>query len=198
MTMIPTIARRSALALGVLIVLLSGCSSLQGFKTSDRHPPQFPLLTPESFPLRQQVNQVFTIKRQHAGGYHRQSMIAVWSTPDTRLIFSAFTPTGQPLISAQLVAGILNSENSPALPKSLSTRDVITQLQISYWPTTVIRSAIRDSAWSLSETETSRILFYHEKKIIEVLTLNSDHITLTHHLYGFTADIKTLKREMLP
>lgn len=182
----------------LLIMAVGGCSRLNGSSRSYQALSQFPLLTPESYPLRQQVNQAFTIRSNQPNADQQQSMIAVWSTPDTRFLFSALTPTGHSLMSAKLINGTLTSEKSSALPDFLSPRDIISQLQITYWPIQSIQAVIENTAWSISEKNDTRTLYFRNEKVMESEKFSSLSTTLTHHLYGFTVDIKTLKTETLP
>jgi Protein of unknown function (DUF3261) len=195
--LIPQLTR---LKTSVFVLLLTSiiCSCTTAIPLSQAELPKLPLLAPNDFPERQQFNQVFTITSHHRqSSIEPQSLLAVWATPTDKLIFSALTATGQPLMSATLVEKTLDSKTIDSLPEFISAATVISQIQLAYWPAAAIQKAIKNSQWKFTEKDHRRTLSFNRQTVIEITHINQKQVKLIHHLFGFSVEISTLKKESL-
>jgi len=181
----------------ILLGSVSGCTTLNGMQSRWLGEPEFPLLSPTDFPRRQQFNQVLTIKKQTDSSSNEHSLIALWSTPEKKLLFSALTATGQPLISAQLIDNTLTYQTTPFLPPSISVESILNQIQLAHWPEKSIQEAIVGTRWSFTERSNVRQLSYSDRLVLEITQIDPQRIELVHHLRGITVGIETIQRENL-
>lgn len=195
-------ARRAVFAL--LAVMLTACSWI-----SPARLPELPLLSPATFGQQWQVTQSVTLQplagddsAPHRSG---QTLLAAWSVSPARLDFAGLTPTGQTLLTLSYDGQQLTETTSPLLPKEVSGRDILAQLQLAYWPLNSIQQALSGSPWSLRQVNPGRRELWLNGQLALDLQISPpgpsgqplESIIITHPLRGYQLKIQTISRETL-
>lgn len=195
----------------MLTALLAGCSSWPWRPT----PPELPLLPPAELGRQWQLTQSVTMIPLQEG--HRQTshtLLAAWSVTAGRLDLAGLTPAGQTLLTVSYDGRELHSQRSPLLPGEVSPRDILVQLQLSYWPLDSISRALAGTPWRVEEANGVRQLWRRQHKVLsierQILLEHSantalghsksgalESVTLTHHQMHYQLQIQTLTREAL-
>lgn len=169
------------------------------------------MLSPASLGQQWQVTQSVTMQplSSTADTSHQpQTLLAAWSVNAERLDLAGLTPTGQTLLTLSYNGTKLSENTSSLLPKEVSGRDILTQLQLAYWPPRVIHQALADSGWGLKVTElkvTGNRQLYWGQQLALTITVSRgnatnrslESITIVNHLRGYQLQIQTLSREYL-
>ncbi|GAB3092123.1 hypothetical protein GCM10027217_02660 [Pseudomaricurvus hydrocarbonicus] len=195
-------ARRAVFAL--LAFGLTACSWI-----TPARPPELPLLSPATFGQQWQVTQSVTLqplarddRAPHRSG---QTLLAAWSVSPARLDFAGLTPTGQTLLTLSYDGQQLTGTTSPLLPKEVSGRDILAQLQLAYWPLHSIQQALSGSPWSLRQVNPGRRELWLNGQLTLDLQISPtgpsgqplESIIITHPLRGYQLKIQTISRETL-
>ncbi|WP_439136222.1 DUF3261 domain-containing protein [Pseudomaricurvus sp.] len=185
----------------MLIVLLAACSSWPS-----RHQlPELPLLSPASLGQQWQLTQSVSIAPLSAATDNRQpqTLLAAWSVTEERLDLAGLTLMGQTLLTLSYDGDNFSESTSPLLPDEVSGRDILTQIQLAYWPVDVIQKALAGSDWTLEATG-DRILYLGQKPALTIAIADGnktdtplESITITNHLMHYQLQIQTLTREKL-
>lgn len=196
----------------MLVTLMAGCSSWPWRSAV----PELPLLPPAALGQQWQVTQsvsmsplaatALTPAAQHDQVPH--TLLAAWSVTPARVDLAGLTLSGQTLLTLSYDGRELRSHRSPLLPAEVSPRDILVQLQLSYWPLDTIHQALSGSPWRMVQEHNLRQLFLHQRL---ALTIERDpdaalgqsdggvleSVTLRHHLMHYQLQIQTLTREAI-
>lgn len=190
------------LSIVLLSLLLTACNS---WSPRDRL-PELPLLSPASLEQQWQVTQSVTLRPLSTGadnGYPSQTLLAAWSVTPERLDLAGLTPMGQTLLTLGYDGTKLSEFTSPLLPEEVSGRDILTQIQLAYWPVNTIQQALAGSDWQL-EAAGDRILYFRQRPAMTIAISHGNQsdtalesISITNHLMHYQLEIQTLTREKL-
>lgn len=190
------------LSIVLLSLLLTACNS---WSPRDRL-PELPLLSPASLEQQWQVTQSVTLRPLSTGadnGYPSQTLLAAWSVTPERLDLAGLTPMGQTLLTLGYDGMELSEFTSPLLPEEVSGRDILTQIQLAYWPVDTIQQALAGSDWQL-EAAGDRILYFRQRPAMTIAISHGNQsdtalesISITNHLMHYQLEIQTLTREKL-
>lgn len=190
------------LSIVLLSLLLTACNS---WSPRDRL-PELPLLSPASLEQQWQVTQSVTLRPLSTGadnGYPSQTLLAAWSVTPERLDLAGLTPMGQTLLTLGYDGTKLSEFTSPLLPEEVSGRDILTQIQLAYWPVDTIQQALAGSDWQL-EAAGDRILYFRQRPAMTIAISHGNQsdtalesISITNHLMHYQLEIQTLTREKL-
>ncbi len=202
--------------------LLVGCGLLSSTPPSL---PELPLLAPSELQQHWQVTQTVTLQPlptssdpQTSPG--RPPLLAVWSVTDERLDLAGLTLSGQTLLTLtyqarQGQAGQLSEQSTDLLPAGVSGRDILSQIQLAYWPLSALQNALRTSPWQLREipgadNRQQRQLYLpslgqpwdNSQPVLSIAHWPNagqqpGKVTIIHHLQHWQLDIDTLSIENL-
>ncbi|MBC7919171.1 MAG: DUF3261 domain-containing protein [Rhodoferax sp.] len=79
---------------------------------------------------------------------------------------------------------------APGWPDSLLAERVLNDLQLVWWPASVVRGAL-PSGWSLAESVDSRTLLHEGRVVIEIELPRAGTIVIRHPLDGYTVQVRT-------
>jgi hypothetical protein len=194
----------------LLILLLTACSSWPW----QQRLPELPLLPPAALGQQWQLTQSVTFTPLNPKAKAQaHTLLAAWSVDDQRLDLAGLTLAGQTLLTLSYDGQEFNNDRSPLLPPEVSPRDILTQLQLAYWPLDSFDQALSHSQWRLEQHGNVRQLYWQQRLVITLTrsphaAVNTsvghnresalESFTLIHHLLQIQLRIQTLTRENLP
>lgn len=195
-----------ALVILLSMAMLAGCSSLPWRAAAL---PELPLLPPAELGQQWQLTQSVTLTPlRPVSGQVPQTLLAAWSVNREHLHLAGLTPAGQTLLTLSYDGNTLSSQISPLLPPEVSPRDILVQLQLSYWPLDSITRALAGTPWHMRQQGEVRELWLQQRRVLTIhrsadTTLGHsdsgalESISLTHHLMQYQLQIHTLSREAI-
>ncbi len=206
--------------------ILWGCSTAQKISLA----PSIPLLPPQSlgqhWQLTQSVTLYFEAKSIEAKGIDANgintnsaenygsaevipgaplSLLVAWSISERGLDLVGLSPSGQTLMTLGYDGEQFFEDYSPRLPTSLPGRQILAQLQLSYWPLDVINQHLKSSPWYFIASKDNRDLYLGKRKVFSIHITPADKATGTGEIIEITNAIlhsrliiKTLERTVLP
>ncbi len=198
-------SRIRSLLIGAFCIPLCSCALIDGPSPATL---ELPLLPPSEL-QQQQVNQALRITtelrseessstRPRSDDPDNLELLALWSTRGNNFQIAILTDTGQPILSASYNGKRVTENTIIELPKPLSARQLISQIQMAYWPEDRIRWSLKDSNWNLTVKNGVRYLTRDNKPVITITRHSNEHLTLYHHWMKLSVDITTLRRVALP
>lgn len=186
---------RSAVLL--LFFILAGCQNV--VNTLVELPP-LPLLAPASLAQEWQISQ--SVKILPPDKSTPPPILAAWSVHDQVLVAAALSPEGQKLLAIAYDGQQLSAQRLDQLPDTLRGRDIIAQLQLSYWPLSAWQTALRGSDWQLKASDTERQLYFKNEWVMTVYrNFKDQQPTLSDRVIietrAYTLHIDTLSMETL-
>lgn len=199
------------LAVLMLLTLVAGCSSWPWRAAL----PELPLLPPGALGQQWQLSQSVTLSplQQPAPNTPAQhTLLAAWSVTQDRLDLAGLTLAGQTLLTLSYDGRELHMQRSPLLPAEVSPRDILVQLQLSYWPMDSITRAFKGGPWRMEQHNGVRELFLQQRRVLTIERTASqatdtvlgrsgegalESFTLTHHLMHYRLQIQTLTRDAI-
>jgi hypothetical protein len=174
---------------------LTGCMTLPSKQATDK-----PLLMPTAQPLAparrivQQINAVWAD--------HQESLLVVLELDARHIAMAGLSNDGLSLFNLSYDGAHLQADKSPLLPASFVPEFFIADMQLVYWPVTVLQK-ILPSGWRLKASEKRRLLTIDNKKHIEVNYLTPDatwpkDVELVNFKYHYQLHIKTLSYDLVP
>lgn len=79
---------------------------------------------------------------------------------------------------------------APGWPDSLLAERVLNDLQLVWWPVSVVRGAL-PAGWSLAEKADSRTLLHEGRLVIAIEIPQAGTIVIRHPLEGYTVQVRT-------
>ncbi len=138
------------------------------------------------------------------------SLLVAWSVSKQGLNFVGLTPSGHVLMTLRYDGDRFSEEYSPALTltrrgMSLPGREIIAQLQLTYWPLAAINQQLKATPWRIVATDHGRSLYLGKRQILDIHITPADHhtgleevIRITNTLMDYRLNIGTLTRAVLP
>jgi len=132
----------------------------------------------------------------------KETFLCVLELDKQRIAMAGLTNDGFGLFNLTYDGKTIVSDKSPLLPDSVAPELIITDLQLVYWPATVLKKNLHGSLWRLEVDTSQRQLYYQGNKTVEVNYLLPDAIwaksvELINHRHNYRLLIKTISHEDL-
>lgn len=132
----------------------------------------------------------------------KETLLCVLELDQQRVAMAGLTNDGVGLFNLTYDGKTIVLDKSPLLPKSLSPEFVIADLQLVYWPVSVLQKSLHAGSWRLEVDTGHRRLYYQGDKMIDVNYLLPDavwakSVELINYRYNYRLQIKTLSYDAL-
>lgn len=179
-----------------LCTTLSSCAILSSLDNI-KQPALMPIAPPTE-PARRVLQQLTALWPGH-----KETLLCVLELDKQRIAMAGLTNDGVSLFNLTYDGNTIKSEKSPLLPESVSPELIIRDLQLVYWPVTVLQKSLQASPWRLEVDSNRRRLYYQDNKSIEVNYLLPDavwakSVELINYRYNYRLFITTISYEALP
>jgi hypothetical protein len=187
-------ARRMMLFL-TLCLLLNSCALLNKFEILGQA-ELMPVAEPVG-PSRRVVQQI-TVQWSN----HKETFLCVLELDKQHIAMAGLTNDGVSLFNLTYDGKTIVSDKSPLLPDPVTPELIITDLQVVYWPVSVLQKNLRASPWRLEVDANHRRLYYQGIKTVEVNYLSPDpvwakSVELINYRTSYHLYIKTISYEPL-
>jgi hypothetical protein len=174
-------------------LLLSSCAFLT--KPYDVKQAVLMPMSPPVGPSRRVVQQITALWPDR-----KEILLCVLELDKQRIAVAGLTSDGVSLFNLTYDGKTIALDKSPLLPDSVSPEFIITDLQLIYWPFTVLQKNLLASSWRLEIDKNHRRLYYQGNKTVEVIYLLPDAIwaksvELINYRYNYRLQIKTISYE---
>ena len=186
---------RQMLCLLTLCVFLSSCALLNKFAITGQ-PELMPVAGPVG-PSRRVVQQITALWPNR-----KETFLCVLELDKQHIAMAGLTNAGISLFNLTYDGKTVVSDKSPLLPDPVAPELIITDLQLVYWPVSVLQKNLRDSPWRLEVESNHRRLYYQGVKTVEVNYLSPDpvwakSVELINYRNSYRLYIKTISYEPL-
>lgn len=123
-----------------------------------------------------------------AAGQSRSLEVALEA--DAQSVRMAFMQLGQTVARLEWDGLRLEQSLAPGWPKVVSAEQVLSDLQLVWWPAAAVREAL-SPGWQLAESTQARELSYQGRAVVSVRKLAPDHVELVQHRQGYTVQVHT-------
>jgi len=176
-----------------LCTLLGGCAVLT--KPFDVKQTVLMPIAPPAGPSRRIVQQITALWPDR-----KETLLCVLELDKQRIAMAGLTNDGVSLFNLTYDGKTIISDKSPLLPESVAPEFIITDLQLVYWPVTVLQKTLHASPWRLEVEAGHRRLYYQGNKAAEVNYLVPDVIwaksaELINYRHNYRLQIKTISYE---
>jgi hypothetical protein len=186
---------RAVVCFFFLCALLSACAAWNKpdvIKQGELMP-----MAPSIGPSRRVVQQLTV---QWSG--RKETFLCVLELDKQRIAMAGLTNDGFSLFNLTYDGKRIVSDKSPLLPDSVAPESIITDLQLVYWPATVLKKNLYGSPWRLEFDTSHRQLYYQGNKTVEVNYLLPDavwakSVELVNHSHNYRLLINTISYENL-
>jgi len=132
----------------------------------------------------------------------KETLLCVLELNKQRVAMAGLTNDGVSLFNLTYNGKTIVLDKSPLLPDSVAPEFIITDLQLVYWPVTVLQKSMQASPWRLEVDKSHRRLYYRGNKTVEVNFLLPDavwakSVELINYRYNYRLQIKTISYEAL-
>jgi hypothetical protein len=188
-----------AMLLFSLCVALSSCAVLNvETRLIASLPIKQALLMPMSPPVgpsRRVVQQITALWPDR-----KEILLCVLELDKQRIAMAGLTNDGVSLFNLTYDGKTIVLDKSPLLPDSVAPEFIITDLQLVYWPVTVLQKSLHGSSWRLVVDKSHRRLYYQGIKTVEVNYLLPDavwakSVELINYRHNYRLQIKTISYE---
>ena len=186
---------RVVVLLFALCLLLSGCALLTKLDIVTQ-----PLLIPMASPIGPSRRIVQQITAQWPN--HKETLLCVLELDKQHIAMAGLTNDGVSLFNLTYDGKTIVSDKSPLLPDSVAPEVIITDLQLVYWPVSMLQKSLHASPWRLEVESNHRRLYYRGVKTVEVNYLSPDavwakSVELVNYRNNYRLHIKTISYEAL-
>ncbi len=140
---------RSALILGVVLVLTSACTPQRTYVSTEDTRHAMAILSPASLGRNLTVTQIVTGELLGEGKSVRFELVV----DDDELVLVALTPTGVPLFSLHQTGSDIDVDKLVLDEASLSPEFLMADIKFSYWPIETLNLALGPFRSRVSEEE---------------------------------------------
>jgi len=154
-----------------------------------------PSLPPDATPLLRlapsSLGRELAVVQQldvQAAGQTRSLEVALEADADS--VRMAFMQLGQTVARLEWDGRKLEQSLAPGWPKVVSAEQVLSDLQLVWWPAAAVREGLAPG-WQLAESGQARELSYQGRAVVSVRKLGPDHVELVQHAQGYTVQIHT-------
>jgi hypothetical protein len=123
-----------------------------------------------------------------AAGQTRSLEVALEA--DATSVRLAFMQLGQTVARIEWDGSQLRQELAPGWPEIVSAAQVLSDLQLVWWPAAALRTGLPPD-WSLAESPRMRQLIYRGRPMTSAQALSTDHIQLIQHLGGYVVELRS-------
>jgi len=121
-----------------------------------------------------------------AAGQTRSLEVALEA--DAQSVRMAFLQLGQTVARLEWDGWQLEQSLAPGWPKVVSAEQVLSDLQLVWWPAAAVRAGLAPG-WQLAESPQTRELSYEGRVVTSVRKLAPDHVELVQHTLGYTVQV---------
>lgn len=176
-------------------LLLSSCALLNKFEITGQ-PELMPVAGPVG-PSRRIVQQITALWPKR-----KETFLCVLELDKQHIAMAGLTNDGVSLFNLTYDGKTIVSDKSPLLPDPVAPELIITDLQLVYWPVSVLQKNLRASPWRLEVDSNHRRLYYQGVKTVEVNYLSPDavwakSVELINYRNSYRLYIKTISYEPL-
>jgi hypothetical protein len=178
-----------------LYTLLTGCSLLSRSDIA-KQPLLMPMASPAG-PARHIVQQITVLWPNG-----KETLLCVLELDKQHIAMAGLTNDGVSLFNLTYDGITIVSDKSPLLPDSAAPEFIIADLQLIYWPVSVLQKSLRASPWRLEVDSYRRRLYYQGNRTVEVNYLSPDaiwakYVELINYRNNYRLYIKTISYEAL-
>lgn len=175
--------------------LVSSCAVLNQLEAS-KQAAVMPIAPPVG-PSRRVVQQLTVLWPDR-----KETFLCVLELDKQRIAMAGLTNEGVSLFNLTYDGKTTLMDKSSLLPNSVAPEVIITDLQLVYWPVTVIQQSLSASSWRLEVDIDQRRLYYQDNKMVEVHYLSPDpvwakFVELINYRDKYHLQIKTISYEAL-
>ena len=176
-----------------LSALLSSCALMS--KSDDIKQAELMPMAPPVGPSRRVVQQITALWPDR-----KETFLCVLELDKQRIAMAGLTNDGVSLFNLTYDGKTTVLDKSPLLPDSVAPEFIITDLQLVYWPVSVLQKNLHTSSWRLEVDASHRRLYYQGNKAAEVNYLLPDatwakSIELINYRHNYQLHIKTISYE---
>jgi len=185
----------AAALLFCLSALLSSCALLS--KPDDSKQAVLMPMAPPVGPSRRVVQQITALWPDR-----KETLLCVLELDKQRIAMAGLTNEGVSLFNLTYDGKTTILDKSPLLPDPVAPELIITDLQLVYWPVSVLQKILHASSWRLEVDKSHRRLYYQGNKTAEVNYLLPDpvwakSVELINYRHDYRLQIKTISYEAL-
>jgi len=154
-------------------------------------PPLPPAATPLLRLTPSSLGRELTVVQQldvQAAGQSRSLEVALEA--DGESVRMAFLQLGQTVARLEWDGRQLAQSLAPGWPRVVSAEQVLSDLQLVWWPAAAVRAGLAPG-WQLAESPQTRELSYQGRVLTSVRKLAPEHVELVQHAQGYTVQIHT-------
>ncbi len=186
---------KAAMHLCCFCILLTGCTVFN--KPDVVNQPILMPMAPPIGPSRRVVQQITALWPNR-----KETLLCVLELDKQHIAMAGLTNDGVGLFNLTYDGKTIVSDKSPLLPDLVAPEFIITDLQLVYWPVTLLQKKLHASSWQLVSDTNHRRLYYQGKKTVEVNYLLPDtvwakSVELINYRYNYRLQIKTISYEAL-
>ena len=186
---------RAAVLFFSLSALLSSCALLRQPDES-KQAVLMPMAPPVG-PSRRVVQQITALWPDR-----KETLLCVLELDKQRIAMAGLTNDGVSLFNLTYDGKTLVLDKSPLLPDSVAPEFIISDLQLVYWPVSVLQKKLHATSWRLEVDKSQRRLYYQGNKMAEVNYLVPDatwakSVELINYRHNYRLQIKTISYEAL-
>jgi hypothetical protein len=178
-----------------LCALLSSCTLLNKLDEL-KHGALMPMAPPVG-PSSRVVQQITALWQDR-----KETLLCVLELDKQGIAMAGLTNDGVSLFNLTYDGKTIVVDKSPLLPESVVPEFIITDLQLVYWPVTVLQKSLHGSVWRLEVDKSHRRLYNQGNKVVEVNYLLPDpvwakSVELINYRHNYRLQIKTISYEAL-
>lgn len=163
-----------------VLFLLTACATQPVVETA-------PLLKLSPASLGRELSMAQQMQVQAAG---QNVVMDVALEADATAVRMAVLQFGRTLARLEWDGQQLSRTLAPGWPDSLLAERVLNDLQLVWWPVSVVRGAL-PSGWSLAEKADSRTLLHDGRVVISIELPQAGTIVIRHPLEGYAVQVRT-------
>ena len=187
----PRLSAVPALAVLALVVgLLAACAT----PAHRGAPPERALASPGALESRS-FQQILAVR---VAGRERRLLAAGELCADS-LVLVLLSPQGLELLRLRHDTEGLEVHRREALPRGITPRAILADLQLVHWPVSALRAAWGED-WTLKEAERQRTLLYRGRPVARVDYTGpawQAPVTLAHEVLGYRLQVETIDHHLV-
>lgn len=182
------VARACAPLLAFATALLAGCALPGGPSAGATHPPLL-ALAPSALGCTVGVQQRLTVQRPGQPAQQLEALLEV----DGQAVRLAFFVMGQGMGTMAWDGRQWDTQLSRHWPAQLTPEQVLSDLQLAFWPTPVVQQAVAamGAPWQLESSATGRRLLRDGKEYVRVQFVESSAVEIVYPQGPFTLRVES-------
>lgn len=182
------VARACVPLLAFAMALLAGCALPGGPSAGATHPPLL-ALAPAALGCTVGVQQRLTVQRPGQPAQQLEALLEV----DGQAVRLAFFVMGQGMGTMAWDGLQWDTQLSRHWPAQLTPEQVLSDLQLAFWPTPVVQQAVAamGAPWQLESSATGRRLLRDGKEYVRVQFVESSAVEIVYPQGPFTLRVES-------